>query len=124
MKPTKKHGTTLYIIIGITLLISMTSLVLPLLNSTEIDRTEWRCGVAECTEYVDISGEEWARENCEITAQGTICLAVFDDGRQFQIPLEEINLSAIEATKCANYVCVEETPYRQVNYDISIENLI
>lgn len=85
------------------------------------DDAVWRCNFAECTEYVEITGEQWAQENCAITEQGTICLATFEDGRQVQVPLEEIDLSEITATKCMSYTCTEETPYKIVNYSLEIQ---
>ena len=125
MKKAKNEKSTslLYIISSAALLLSILAIVLIYTNQTS-EGFEWRCDFAECTEYAEISGEEWAQENCVITQQGTICLATFDDGTQSQIPLEELNLSAITATKCLNYVCTEETAYRPANYDLDLDELM
>jgi regulatory protein YycH of two-component signal transduction system YycFG len=82
----------------------------------------WECSLAQCVKNVTLSGEEWARENCVITANGTICYANLDDGKQYQIPLEELNLTTLIATKCVSYVCKEERPVRSANYTIPINN--
>ncbi|MFP4568360.1 MAG: hypothetical protein ACLFN8_05445 [Candidatus Woesearchaeota archaeon] len=115
----KKNTIIIYTLTIIAIMLSTISL-LGLLDKNTTNKTEWRCSFAECTEYINISGEEWARENCVITTDGTICLATFDDGRQQEVPLEELNLSAITATKCLSYTCTEETPYKIVNYEIDI----
>ena len=120
MKKSKNHNNILYAVAGLALIISILSL-----SGASLDKEmQWRCNYAECTEYIEISGQEWAQENCAITEEGTICLATFDDGRQFQVPLEELNLSAITATKCTEYICTEETPYKEVNYVIDIDEQI
>ncbi|MCC7574844.1 hypothetical protein KO361_04595 [Candidatus Woesearchaeota archaeon] len=117
------HLLILYIVVTISILLSATTLT-GFATKNKDTEMEWICNYAECTNYVEISGEEWARENCQITAEGTICLLVMDDGRQFQVPLEELNLNEITATKCTSYVCVQETPIKKVNYEINIEDYL
>ena len=120
MNKTNKNNNSLilYGIAGLALLLSIASIA-GLFTKQETD-FDWRCSFAECTEYVEITGQEWAQENCAITEEGTICLATFDDGRQFQVPLEELNLTEITATKCLEYICTEEQLFRQTNYKIDI----
>lgn len=119
MKKTNKKQTI--IIATIAIIISITAIIISITSLNNETKHEWGCSLIDCAEFQEITGEQWARENCEITAQGTICLVVFDDGRTLEVPLDEINLSEITATKCTQYVCVEETVYRKVNYTLNID---
>lgn len=120
----KKNQKNQIIIAIIALTLSVIAIILALAPQTKQPNYEWGCSVIDCVEFKDITGEEWARENCQITVQGTICLVVFEDGRTLEVPLEELNLTEITATKCTEYVCVEETMFRQVNYTINIEDYL
>lgn len=114
----KVHATFLYAAVIIAVFVAVISLSYALNSRSSEPSYEWRCSFAECAEYEEISGTQWAQENCAITDQGTICLVVTDDGQQFQIPLEELDLAEITATKCNQYVCTEEAPFKSVNYEI------
>lgn len=120
-KKSNNHQIILYVLVIIAIAISIFALAA---ITTSVDEIKWRCSFAECTQYTEISGEEWARENCAITAEGTICLATLEDGRQIQVPLEELDIRAITVPKCLEYVCVEEAPYKEVNYVIDIEDYL
>ena len=89
-------------------------------TNTDLNNIEWRCTNPICTEIEEISGEDWVRENCFPTTEGTICVGLLEDGSQFQATLEqlreEVDLNTITATRCLSYVCTEEMPYRIVNY--------
>ena len=75
--------------------------------------------MVNCTEVVQLTGTEWAQQNCVITEnEGTLCQVNFDNGESQIIPLDQLNLSAIQATQCVSYECVEETPYRAASYTI------
>lgn len=82
--------------------------------------TEWRCSVLNCVESVNLTGEQWAQQNCVITEQGNFCRLVLEDGQVQTVALENLNLSAITATQCIEYVCVEEAPFRTVNYVMNL----
>ena len=119
MKKNQKNQTIISII---ALAFSVIAIILVLTSQPKQPDYEWGCSLLDCVEFKDITGEEWARENCQITAQGTICLVVFEDGRTLEVPLEELNLTEISATKCTEYICVEETMFRRVNYTINIDD--
>jgi hypothetical protein len=96
-----------------------------ILNQDE--EIEWACFYEECSEYVELTGEEWAKESCEITAQGTICITTDEQGMPMQFFLDELlqttNLSEITATKCVKSTCLAEIQIRETNYEITIDDL-
>ena len=89
-------------------------------SSLSSETAEWRCSLVECAETIELTGVEWAQQNCAITDEGTLCQVNLDTGQSQIIPLDQLNLSAITATQCVKYVCVEEAPFRKVNYEIDV----
>ncbi len=85
-----------------------------------MEDVSWRCSRAVCEEFID--GREWAKQNCDIKPVGVngtnalVCPVVINN-QQYEIPIENLNLSAIQ--QCVKYRCVEETPYRAVNYTLN-----
>ena len=77
--------------------------------------TNWKCNLVNCTKY--ITGPEWAQANCFLVGNLTACKVNVNGANQL-IPLESLNLSAIQA--CSEYYCVEETNVRQVNYRLNV----
>ena len=128
MKKTKnqQHNIILYALIAISIILSIVSITGILNQETETEK-EWVCFYEECTEYVELTGEEWARESCEITAQGTVCTTVDEQGMPMQFYLEELlettSLSEITATRCVKSVCFAEIQVREANYEITLEDL-
>lgn len=83
---------------------------------------EWRCNSVQCAQVQNIDGTTWAQQNCQITQEGTLCQVTFDNGQQSVVPIENINLSAIQAQQCTEFVCVEEVPYKKTNYTMNLTN--
>jgi len=81
---------------------------------------QWKCSSVQCAEVQNIDGTTWAQQNCQITQNGTLCQVTFSDGQQTVVPIESINLSAIKAQQCTKFTCVEEVPYRVVNYTLNV----
>ncbi len=117
MDKSNKSMNKAYIISIIALILGVVSFLGVMFSNTGI---EWTCNYAECTEYVDVTGEEWAEDNCFATDEGVFCVATLEDGRQFEVPFENIDINEISATKCVSYTCIEEVPYRNVNYEVEI----
>ena len=72
----------------------------------ETQELEWKCSMVECAEIIDMTGQEWAQENCFDVDGELICRLVFDNGDIYEAPLNELDLSQISATRCAQFVCV------------------
>jgi hypothetical protein len=128
MKKTKNeniHIIMLYVIGILALSASILSLTGAFAQKENNTEWEWGCFYDECTEIVELTGEEWAQESCQITAQGTICTSVNDKGEPIQFFLEELlettPLSEITASKCAKRICLAEIPVKEVNYEIIME---
>lgn len=118
------HIIMLYVIGALALTASILSLTGVFTQREENTDLEWECFYDECTEIVELTGEQWAQESCQITANGTICTSVNELGEPIQFYLEELlattPLSEITASKCAKRVCLAEVPVREVNYEITI----
>lgn len=75
----------------------------------------WRCSAVQCAEFMD--GVTWAEKYCLPNGNQTVC-PVIVDGAQLLVPIESINLSAVQ--QCSRFVCVEEQLFRSVNYTINV----
>ena len=128
MKKRNKNIIILYTVSIIALVLAIIALALVMVSGSNLLQPEpegdWKCEIVECTEFIEISGEQWAQENCAITPQGTICTGILEDGTTFQRSLEEIlsqiNLSDLSATRCLSYVCTQEIKFRPANYEIEL----
>ncbi len=79
------------------------------------DSLEWRCNAVECLEFMD--GYQWAEMNCFIDGNRTVCPVEFE-GQRLLVPVEQIDLDGL--AECVSFVCVEEVPYREVEYEIDV----
>lgn len=82
---------------------------------------EWSCVQYQCANYG--TGVAWAEQNCQTTENGTYC-PIVQDGEEFLVPIQNINLSAVQDQQlyCEEYRCVREAPSRAVNYTVETNN--
>ena len=108
---------TLHIIALYALVIALFVFVLAINQSPSALDEDWVCVQEVCVESAP-AGEAWAEQNCgEVeTEQGDVIVAcaLVIDGVQQVVPIDALNLSAIEA--CTQYQCLQEVRVRPVNY--------
>ena len=88
---------------------------------------QWKCTMidpasASCAESQD--GFTWAKENCKFNGSATVC-PVYDDQTQqeYQVPVEMINLSAVNRCLKVTATCLEETYVRNTSYQMNISQV-
>lgn len=99
------------------LLISGCSGEVQKMDSTYGNDVEWRCSNTQCAEF--LNGQDWANANCVQNADQVVC-PVVANGQQVLIPIEQINISAVQS--CVKFVCTEEMPVKTVDepYEINV----
>lgn len=80
--------------------------------------SSWQCVQFACDEI--FSFKEMQQQYCDFNGQDVVCNITLN-GQAYQIPVNQINWSGVQP-QCKKVRCVQEIPFRDVNYSLGERN--